>query len=86
MGATENNNLQKRFSQIDANNKVQIQKLHFSFLGDVYMRPKVNSNQFEMSNRFEMLFCLHGNLYGDFTAQLSKQQQNFIAHMQMTSC
>ena len=28
------------------------------------MRPEVNSNQFEVSNRFENLFRLHG----DFTA------------------
>ena len=32
------------------------------------MRPEVNSNQFEISNRFEVLFRLHGNLHGDFTA------------------
>ena len=32
------------------------------------MRPEVNSNQFEISNRFEMSFRLHGNLHGDFTA------------------
>ena len=32
------------------------------------MRPKVNSNQFEISNRFEILFRLHGNLHKDFTA------------------
>ena len=25
------------------------------------MRPEVNSNRFEISNRFEMLFRLHGN-------------------------
>ena len=31
------------------------------------MRPEVNSKQFEISNRFEMLFGLHGNLHGDFT-------------------
>ena len=30
----------------------------------VYMRPKVNSNSFEISNHFEKLLCLHG----DFTA------------------
>ena len=34
----------------------------------VYMRTEVNSNQFEISNSFEMSFCLHGNLHGDFTA------------------
>ena len=34
----------------------------------VYMRPEVNSNRFEISNRFEMSFRLHGNLHGDFTA------------------
>ena len=32
---------------------------------NVYMRPEVNSNRFEISNRFEM-FWLHGNLLGDF--------------------
>ena len=32
----------------------------------VYMRPEVNSNRFEISDRFEMAFCLHGNLHGDF--------------------
>ena len=34
----------------------------------VYMRTEVNSNQFEISNSFEMSFCLHGKLHGDFTA------------------
>ena len=32
------------------------------------MRPVVNSNRFEILNRFEMSFGLHGNLHGDFTA------------------
>ena len=36
-------------------------------LEHVYMRPEVNSDRFEISNRFEM-FRLHGNLHGDFTA------------------
>ena len=27
----------------------------------VYMRPKVKSNRFEISNRFEMSFRLRGN-------------------------
>ena len=31
----------------------------------VYMRPEVNSNRFEISNRFEKSFRLHG----DFTQQ-----------------
>ena len=31
------------------------------------MIPEVNSNWFEISNLFEMLFRLHGNLHGDFT-------------------
>ena len=34
----------------------------------VYVIPEVNSNWFEISNRFEMSFRLHGNLHGDFTA------------------
>ena len=32
------------------------------------MRAQVNSNRFEIPNRFEMLFRLRGNLHGDFTA------------------
>ena len=32
------------------------------------MIPEVKSNRFEISNHFEMLFHLHGNLHGDFTA------------------
>ena len=31
------------------------------------MRPEVNSDRFEIFNRFQM-FRLHGNLHGDFTA------------------
>ena len=33
-------------------------------LEHVYMISEMNSNRFEISNRFEMSFCLHG----DFTA------------------
>ena len=36
------------------------------------MRPEVNSNRFEISNRYEMSFRLHGNLHGDFTAATFK--------------
>ena len=32
------------------------------------MRPEVKLNRFEISNRFEMSFRLHGSLHGDFTA------------------
>ena len=39
-----------------------------SYSEHVYMRPEVNANRFEISNRFEMSFCLHGSLHGDFTA------------------
>ena len=31
------------------------------------MRPEVNSKRFEISNRFEMSFRLHGNLHGRFS-------------------
>ena len=31
------------------------------------MRPEVNSNQFEVSNRIEISFRLHENLHGDLT-------------------
>ena len=34
----------------------------------VHMRPEVNSSRFEIRNRFEMSFRLHGNLDGDFNA------------------
>ena len=34
----------------------------------VYKRPEVNSSRFEIRNRFEMSFRLHGNLDGDFNA------------------
>ena len=34
-------------------------------LEHVYIRPKVNLDWFEISNRFEMSFRLHGNLHGD---------------------
>ena len=40
------------------------------------MRPEVNSKQFEISNRFEMLFGLHGNLHGDFTEATFQLMQN----------
>ena len=32
------------------------------------MRSGVNLNRFEISDRFEMSFRLHGNLHTDFTA------------------
>ena len=32
------------------------------------MRPEVNSKRFEISNRFEMSFSLHGNLHRRFSA------------------
>ena len=41
---------------------------YYCHLEHVYMKSEVNSNQFEISNRFEMSFRLHGNLHGDFTA------------------
>ena len=39
-----------------------------TLLEHVYMRPEMNSNRFDISNRFEMSFRLDGNLHGDFTA------------------
>ena len=36
------------------------------------MKLEVNSNRFEISNRFEMSFRLHGNLHGDFIAATSQ--------------
>ena len=38
------------------------------------MIPEVKSNLFEISNRFEMSFRLHGNLQGDFTAATFQTQ------------
>ena len=42
--------------------------LRLRILDHVYMRPEVNSNRLEISNRFEKLFRLHG----DFTAATCK--------------
>ena len=47
------------------------------------MRPEVNSNRFEISNRFEMSLRLHGNLHRDFTAASFQTMQDPIAHVQM---
>ena len=43
------------------------------------MRPEVNSNQFEISNRFEKCFCLHD----DFPVATFQTVVRFIAHAQM---
>ena len=37
-------------------------------LGHAYTRPEVSLSRFEISNRFEMSFRLHGNLDRDFSA------------------
>ena len=42
-------------------------------LEHVYMKPEVYSNRFEISDRFEMPFRLHGNLHRDSLRHLSKQ-------------
>ena len=39
-------------------------------LEHVYARREVNSDRFEISNHFEMLFHLHGNLHGDFIGHM----------------
>ena len=49
------------------------------------MIPEVNSNQFEISNCFEMSFRLHGNLHGDFTAATFQTIASATAHVQMIS-
>ena len=41
------------------------------------LRPRLHDTQSELkpawnSNRFEKLFCLHGNLHGDFTVTTSQ--------------
>ena len=48
------------------------------------MRLKVNSNRLEISNDFEMLFRLQGNLHGDFTAATFRTIDP-ITHVQMIS-
>ena len=40
-----------------------------ALLEHVYMIREVNSNRFEIPNRFEMSFGLHGNFHGDFLWQ-----------------
>ena len=46
----------------------QAAEAYNNYLEHVYMRPEVNSNRFEISDRFAMSFRLQGNLHGDFTA------------------
>ena len=59
----------KYMSDYDSNKQSTfITYLDKNNLEHVYMRPEVNSNRFEISHRFEMLFRLHGNLHRDFTA------------------
>ena len=54
-----------------------IKQLIILRLSYTYMRPEVKSSRFEMSNRFEMLFRLHGNLHGDFTAATFETMARF---------
>ena len=55
--------MQKKNKQTNKKHKEQcIKNKPLSDFEHVSMRLKVNSNRFEMS------FCLHGNLHGDFTA------------------
>ena len=50
------------------------------------MRPEVNSNRFEISNRFENSFRLHGNLHRGFTAaSFQIIASDPIEHVQMIS-
>ena len=53
----------EKLSRWKGNNNCDLAILEY-----IYMRPRVNSNQFEISNRFEKLFCLHG----DFTVAMCK--------------
>ena len=60
--------LDQTMSILLAMNKQRLRSLLHMSKENVYMRPKVNSNLFEISHRFEMLFRLHDSLHGDFTA------------------
>ena len=40
---------------------ISIPIITFMNLEHVYVRPEVNSNRFEISNRIEKLFCLHSD-------------------------
>ena len=42
-----------------AEEELDYTKLLLVYLEAVYMRPEVNSNRFEMSRRFEKVYCLH---------------------------
>ena len=58
---------------------------YYVILEHVYMIPEVNSNWFEISNRFEMSF-LYMAIYMEISLrQLSKQCWGSIAHVQMIS-
>ena len=54
-------------------------------LEHVYMRPEVNSNKFEISNRFEKSFRLHGN-FTTAKFEISKPfQKLFCLHGDFTA-
>ena len=45
------------------------------------MRPEVNSNRIEISNRFEMSFRLDGNLHGQFNGGNFPNNSKALLHM-----
>ena len=54
-------------------------------LEHVYMRPDVNSNQFEISNRFEKLFRLHGSFTTANLKIWNPFQKSFHLHVDFTA-
>ena len=49
------------------------------------MKPKVNSNRFEIPNRFEKLFCLHGNFTASNLEISNRFQKLFCFHGDFTA-
>ena len=54
--------------------------LYWSKLRDVYMRPEVNLNRFEISNRFENSFRLQGNFTAANFEISNRFQKLFFIH------
>ena len=57
----------------------------FLYLEYVYMRPKVNSNPFEIANHFEKSFRLHGNFTTVNLEILNRFQKLFDLHGDFTA-
>ena len=58
---------------------------HSQYLEHVYMGPELNSNRFEISNRFQKSFCLHGNFIASNLEISNCFQKMFRLHGNLTA-